>query len=175
MPAIADPYFAQYPTSRNHDRARRVRVRVRVRTALYRGELTRALAEGADPTESHEFTLRAGQLTSARSRRSLARAMRRTLDEAHRPPLARSRAVIIRRGAVLGAEDAIRSMIDQLESAEPLRARGLAMAERILTNADGSPLYNRAGPGALEWEINAATAAMSRPDRSQSHEFRVGV
>jgi hypothetical protein len=66
-------------------------------------------------------------------------------------------------------------MIDQLESAEPLRARGLAMAERILTNADGSPLYNRAGPGALEWEINAATAAMSRPDRSQSHEFRVGV
>jgi hypothetical protein len=173
MPAIADPYFAQYPTSRNHDRARKVRVRVR--TALYRGELTRALAEGAHPTESHEFALRAGQLTSARSRRSLARAMRRALDEAHRPPLARSRAVIIQRGAVLGAEDAIRSMIDQLESAEPLQAQGLAMAERILTNADGSPLYNRAEPGALEWEINAAMAAMSRADRSQSHEFRVGV
>ena len=173
MPAIADPYFAQYPTSRNHDRARRVRVRVR--TVLYRGELTRALAEGADPTESHEFALRAEQLTSARSRRSLARAMRRTLDEAHRPPVARSRVVIIRRGAVLGAEDAIRSMIARLESPEPVRAQGMAMAERILTNADCSPLYNPAEPGALEWEISAATAAMSRPDRSQSHEFRVGV
>ena len=112
MPAISDPYFVHF-TSRNHDRARRVRVRVR--TVLYRGELTRALAEGADPTESHEFALRAEHLTSARSRRSLAHAMRRTLDESHRPPVARSRVVIIRRGAVLGAEDAIRSMIARLE------------------------------------------------------------
>ena len=129
MPAIADPYFAQYP-SRNHDRARRVRVCVR--TVLYRGELTRALAEGADPTESHEFARRAEQLTSARSRRSLARAMRRTLDEANRPPIARSRVVIIRRGAVVGAEDAIRSIIARLESPEPVRAQGMAMAERTL-------------------------------------------
>ena len=97
--------------------------------------------------------------------------MRRTIDEAHRPPLARSRAVIIRRGAVLEAEDAITTMIARLSSAKPVRAQGMAMAERILTNADGSPLYNPAEPGALQREITVATVAMERADRSQSHEF----
>jgi hypothetical protein len=173
MPAIADPYAAQDGVVRSAGRTQRLRVRLHA--TLHRGELTRALAEGADPTTSDELALRAEQLTSARSRRSLARALRRTLDEAHRPPLARSRVVIIRRGAVLGAEAAIRSMIDRLGSAEPLRAQGMAMAERILTNADGSPLYNPAGPGALEREISVAAEAMSPADRSQSHEFPVGV
>ena len=83
--------------------------------------------------------------------------------------------VIIRRGAVLEAEDAIRTMIARLGSSQPLRAEGMAIAQRILTNADRSPLYNRAEPGALRREISVATAAMSRPDRSQSHEFPVGV
>ena len=174
MPAIADPSAAQYgaPLRRAH---RTRRLRVRLHTTLRRSELTRELAQGADPTTSHELARRADQLTSARNRRSLARTMRRTLDEAHRPPLARSRAVVIRRGAVLRAEDAIRSMIARLETTEALRPQGMAMAERILTNADGSPLYNPAEPAALEREIGLATAAMLRPDRLASHEFRVGI
>ena len=140
MPAIADPYLSQYDASpKSDDRTRRLRTRMRV--ALHRSELTRALAEGADPTASDELALRAGQLTSARSRRTLARSMRRTIDDARRPPLARSSAVIIQRGAVLDAEDAIRTMIARLGSGRPVRAEGMARAERILTNADASPLY----------------------------------
>jgi hypothetical protein len=115
MPAIADPYASQYNAASESD-GRAHWVRARIRSSLRRSELTRALAEGADPSSSDELAVRAGQLTSARSRRSLARAMRRTIDEAHRPPLARSRMVIIRRGAVLEAEDAIRTMIARLDS-----------------------------------------------------------
>jgi hypothetical protein len=174
MPAIADPYLLQSDASADADDRTRW-LRARIRAALHRDDLTRALAEGADPTSSDELALRAGQLTSARSRRSLVRAMRRTIDEAHRTPLSRSRMVIIRRGAVLEAEDAIRTMLARLGSSQPLRAEGMAIAQRILTNADRSPLYNRAEPGALHREIGVATAAMSRPDRSQSHEFPVGV
>ena len=170
MPAIADPYASQYgAASKSHDRARWLRAHIHA--TLRRSELTRALAEGADPTGSADLALRARQLTSARSRRTLARAMRRTIDEAHRPPLARSPAVIIRRGAVLEAEDAIRTMIARLTSGQPVRAQGMAMAERILTNADASPLYNPAEPGALQRQITVATAAMERADRTQSHEF----
>ena len=62
-------------------------------------------------------------------------------------------------------------MIARLTSGQPVRAQGMAMAERILTNADASPLYNPAEPGALERQITVATVAMDRPDRSQSHEF----
>ena len=174
MPAIADPYLSRPDASADTDDRTRW-LRARVRAALHRDDLTRALAEGVDPTSSDELALRAGQLTSQRNRRSLARAMRRTIDEAHRPPLARSRMVIIRRGAVLEAEDAMRTMIARLDSSQPLRAEGMAIAQRILTNAERSPLYNRAEPGALRREISVATAAMSRPDRSQSHEFPVGV
>ena len=170
MPPIADPYASQYGAARKSNDSN-WRLRARLRAALRRSELTRALAEGADPTASAELALRAGQLTSARNRGTLARTMRRTIDEAHRPPLARSRAVIIRRGAVLEAEDAITTMIARLISAKPVRAQGMAIAERILTNADGSPLYNPAEPGALQREITVATVAMERADRSQSHEF----
>ena len=170
MPAIADPYLSrQNASSKSGDRTRRLRTRMRV--ALHRGELTRALAEGADPTASDELALRAGQLTSARSRRTLARSMRRTMDDARRPALARSSAVIVQRGAVLDTEDAIRTMIARLGSGRPVRAEGMARAERILTNADASPLYNPAELGALQREIMAATAAMDRPDRHKSHEF----
>ena len=170
MPATADPYLSQYGASPNSDdRTRRLRTRLRV--ALHRSELTWALAQGADPTASDELALRARRLTSTRSRRTVARSMRRTIDDARRPPLARSSAVIIQRGAVLDAEDAIRTMIARLGSGQPARAAGMAMAERILTDADASPLYNAAQLGALQREITAATAAMDRPDRHQSHEF----
>ena len=170
MPSIADPYVSRYGAATTSGDPGR-RLQARLRATLHRSELTRALAEGADPAAGVELALRAGRLTSARSRRTLARALGRTIDDAHRPPLARSRAVIIRRGAVLQAEGAIRTMIARLSSEQPVRAQGMALAERIVTNADGSPLYNPAEPGALQRQITVATATMEPADRSQSHEF----
>jgi hypothetical protein len=105
-----------------------------------------------------------------RNRRALARSLERTVAEAHRPAMMRARVSIIDRAAVLDAEDAIAEMIKRLPGPGPVRPQGLAMLERILTNADRSPLYNRAEPGALRRVIRGATAALdARP--SQSHEF----
>ena len=82
--------------------------------------------------------------------------------------------VIIRRGEVLNAESAIAAMIERLESSEPVRPEGMAIAERLLTNAERSPLYNPAEPGTLRQLVLAATAAMG-PGPAQSHEFAITV
>jgi hypothetical protein len=144
----------------------------RLRVAVGRRALTRELSEGADPASSPECSVRAAQLTSHRNRRQLARTLRRTIGEAHRPPMTRSRVVIIRRAAVLDAEDALTAMIDRLGSSQPVRAEGMAIAERIVTDADWSPLYNPAEPGALRRLVRAATAAMGTRDPS-THEFPI--
>jgi hypothetical protein len=146
----------------------------RLRAAVGRRALTRALSEGADPASSPELSVRAAQLTSSRTRKQLARTLRRTIAEAHRPALTRSRVVIIRRAAVLGAEDALKVLIDRLGGSEPVRAEGMAITERILTDADWSPLYNRAEPGALRRLVGVATAAMGTRDPS-THEFAIAA
>ncbi len=178
MPVIRNPYVPRTreassnsldpaPTGGSHP------PRVRIRTAARRGELTRALAHGADPSTSLELGLRAAQLTSARNRRALARSLRRTLAEARRPPFGRAPVVIIRRRAVVEAEDAIRSLIDRLSSVKPVRAEGVAIVYRLLTNADASPLYNSAEPGMLARMVLVATSALDDP--SNSHEFSIAV
>jgi len=133
---------------------------LRMRVAASRDRLTRELAEGADPGSAPERALRAAQLTSNGRRKQLVRALRRTISEAHHPPLTRARVVIIDRAAVLEAEDAINAMIARLSYAEPVRAEGMAIAERMLTNAERSPLYNSAEPGALQRLVLVATEAL---------------
>jgi hypothetical protein len=146
----------------------------RLRVAVERRALTRELSEGVDPASSPERSVRAVQLTSRRTRRQLARTLRRAIGEAHRPPMTRSRIVIIRRAAVLDAEDALNVMVDRLGSPEPVRAEGMAIAERILTDAEWSPLYNPAEPGALRRLVRVATAAMGTRDWP-THEFPIAV
>jgi hypothetical protein len=180
MPAIADPHRARPYVERSRSfrdptsDGPRHAASVWIRTALQRDDLTRALADGVDPAISDELSLRAPQLTASRSRKSLARSLRGTIAEAHKPVMSRSRAVIIDRGAVLEAEDAIRAMIDRVTSSTPIDAEGMAIAERMLTNAERSPLYNASEPGSLRRVIRVATAAMDADD-TRSHEFPIGV
>jgi hypothetical protein len=179
MPAIADPYGARpydasSTTFRDGGSARRSPFRLRIRTALHRAEFTRALADGAEPDARPELALRAAQLTSDRGRRTLARTLSRTIAETYKPAMTRSRSIIIRRDAVLDAEDAINTMIERLRSSKPIQAQGMALAERILTNADHSPLYNPSEPGALRRAINGATEALD-VDRARSHEFPIAA
>lgn len=68
--------------------------------------------------------------------------------------------MIINRAQVLGAEATINAMVARLSAAEPVRAEGMAIAHRILTNADGSPLYGAAEPGALRRQVLGATEAL---------------
>ncbi len=166
MPTIATP-----PSAGLHDRAaddhrrgagrtlaRSVLLRTRVVT--HRDELTRELAEGADPTSSPVLALRAAQLTSERCRRQLRRTLRQTVAEAHRPSMTRFAVTIIRRRAVLDAEDALETTIERLASPEPVAPEGMALIERLLTNADASPLYNVSAPSALRRVVLVATAAL---------------
>ena len=181
MPTIATPqnrlpYDAPTDDARPRDSrvSRSHSLFVRARVGIQRSELTRALAEGTDPSSRPELALRAAQLTGKRRRRTLARTLRRTIAEAHQPAMTRAPAVIIRRGEVLNAEPAITAMIERLESSEPVGPEGMAIAERLLTNADHSPLYNPAEPGTLRQLVFAATAVMG-PGPAQSHEFAITV
>jgi hypothetical protein len=133
---------------------------LRTRVALNRHRLTRALAEGADPTARPELAVRAAQLTSERNRRDVVRTLRRVIAEAHEPPMDPFRVAFIRRPAVLEAQDAIGAMIERLNSSGPVCAEGMAMAERIITNANCSPLYNASEPKTLRRQILVATAAL---------------
>jgi hypothetical protein len=169
------PTFANFPNAgrpyRTSDQSRHTisgSPLLRLRVAIHRDSLDRELAQGADPSARPELALRAAQLTSPRSRRRLARSLSRSITEAHRPQMTRSRVTIIRRGAVLDAEDALRVTIDRLNDSAPVSPEGMAIVERFVTNADSSPLYNPAEPGALRRLAVLATAAMdpgsSAPD-----------
>ncbi len=180
MPAMVDPFGAR-PIAGPHEPNLNVEshgpsnsLQLRIRTAVHRAELTRALAEGVDPDASNELAHRARKLTSPRNRRALARSLRQTLAEAHKPAPTRARLSIIDRRAVLDAEGAITEMIERLTGPRQVRAQGMASLERLLTNADRSPLYNPAGPGTLRRTIRVTTGALDAHP-AQSHEFDLTV
>ncbi len=143
-------------------------LRLWMAVATSRGRLTRELAEGADSGSSPQLALRAEQLTGNRHRKQLTSTLRRVISEAHDRRPAPARVVIINRAAVLDAEDAIDALIARLSYAEPLRAEGMAIAERMLSNADGSPLYNPAEPGSLRRLVRVATEALDPTPRAQA-------
>jgi len=180
MPDTVDPHGAQPSTTPAESVAdcgsgcRGNSLRLRLRTSVHRAKLTRSLAEGVEPEASDELALRARQLTSERNRRALAGALRRSIADAHLPVSTRARVSIIDRRGVLNAEAAIAEMIERLLRPRPVQVKGMAMLERILTNADGSPLYNRSEPGALRQMIRDATAALDRQPAG-SHEFALPV
>ena len=131
MSAMGDPYRARplaAPIESIRVRAsgsRTASMPVGVRTAVHRSRLTHRLAGGAEPHATDELALRAQQLISERNRKALARSLRRTIAEAHRPAMTRARVVIINRVAVLEAQEAIEVMIERLACPRPVRAQGI--------------------------------------------------
>ena len=175
MPPLVDPYGARpydhapSPTDGPATEDRMGLLWLHIRTALHRADVTRALADGADPHASRELSLRARQLTGRRHRTALARSLQRTLAEARQPMMVRAPVVIINRTAVLAAEQAIAVTVARLRSQIPVRAQGMALLERLLTNADHSPLYNPSAPGVLLRMIRVAAVALDA--ETDSHEF----
>lgn len=156
------PTIASARRFRDHDRdgAPPSSLRLRMTVAARRDALTQELADGANPASTPERALRASQLTSERRRRQMIRTLNRTLAEAHRPSVTRALVTLIDRRAVLEAEDAIQAMIERLRSPEPVSVRGIAQAERIITDGVSSPLYGRAEPGTLRRLVLVATAEL---------------
>jgi hypothetical protein len=133
---------------------------LRVRVAINRDALTRELATGAPAAGSSELSLRAAQLSSRHLRRRLAGTWRETTKEARQPAAHFAYAPIIRRRAVIDADDAINALVARLSDSEPVAAQGMAMLERLTTDGASSPLYVAAEPGTLRRQLIVATEAM---------------
>jgi hypothetical protein len=175
MPTIANPQLRRrdshprgVPTHGSLTEA----VRTRIHEATNRGAFTRDLAAGADPLVRPELAPRAAQLISRRERATMARSLHRTLRDAHASRATLGGPALIRRGPVRHAEDVITAVITRLEGPHPVSPRGMAQIRRLLTNADNSPLYNDAAPGALRQTMSAILCALE-PDRgpTSKHEF----
>lgn len=130
----------------------------RVRARLGGRSLDRCLSDGVDPASSALLAQRAAYLTSTKTRRSLARSIRRLLDAPaqRRGP---SAAVSPHRGELGAARLPLARVAALLEIDEPVYARGVAQVELLLTEGS-SALYAPQRAGQLRGEVEAILNAM---------------
>jgi hypothetical protein len=122
-------------------------------------ELDDQLARGGDPMESNELSLRVGQLSSERTRRRFACALRGAVELADRPfdPL-RMGAPLIRRAEVRANRELLLELAERLRAGGPLGVEGLAITSLLL--GDGSsPLFCK-GNGSLTLSASHALLAL---------------
>jgi hypothetical protein len=108
---------------------------MRVRAAWAREDLDRRLAEGADPDTDPLLHTRAERLVTPACRAALAAGLERAVAAAHDPGAALSSAAPMRRGPVSGARHELMGLAGELRHMPDPRPRGVAMAERLLTEA----------------------------------------
>jgi len=113
------------------------RLRVRAR----RASLDRRLAAGADPAGEEDLRRRAAQLTDPRTRRRIATALDRILDEAAGPPAPFSSKVPLARDAIVTCAPRLCEIAGRLEGDRPVAPRGIALAALLIRRAD-SPLFS---------------------------------
>jgi hypothetical protein len=106
---------------------------MRLRAGWAREELDRRLAEGADPSTEPLLEARAERLVAPASRATLAAGLERVVVTAHEPAARLSSAVPVRRGPVAGARHELMGLAGELRHMPDPRPRGVAMAERLLT------------------------------------------
>ncbi|HET8820102.1 MAG TPA: hypothetical protein VFM57_01020 [Thermoleophilaceae bacterium] len=120
------------------------------------------LAFGADPMQSDELSLRAGQLGSPKTRRRLACALRGVVALAGRDayPIAVA-APPIRRAEVRANRVVLLELAERLCSSEPAGAQGLAIASKLIGDRR-SPLYSGQSDRPLPMFAFEALVAMDR-------------
>jgi hypothetical protein len=128
-------------------------LRARVRWSQW--TLDASLVLGIDPASDPALALRAAQLRSPRNRRKLAACVERLAREPDVPAGGISAAVPIARAQVAEARDSLLYLADLLRHADEVRARGIAMVERLLSDAS-SVIYTRSARGALELQLQTA-------------------
>ena len=123
---------------------------------------------GEDPASDPALALRADQLRSDRHRRRLAgwiERLVREVDLSGARPSAISAAVPVVGDQVRPARESLLSVAQTLRLAEQVSPRGVAMVERLLTNAD-SVIYTVSARGALELQIQMALDYLVAVDAS---------
>jgi hypothetical protein len=139
--------------------------RLRVRWAC--ADLDRRLAEGTDPSDDPLLTLRAERLVKSTARATAAAGLENVVATVQKPNTPFSAAVPIRRGAVRGARRELMALAGDLRHLRAVRARGVAMAERLVTDPC-SPLYTAQSSDEVVSAVRAAAAwlpAYSQPER----------
>jgi len=137
---------------------------VALRVAFSHDSLDGALARGVDPTGGPLLAARAAQLERRRHRDTLARTLRRTVDEALQPrPPVRSTAALSARAQVRADADDVLALADRLDGPQPACVTGIALAQRLVTHAVASPLYADCAPDVLGRLARQAIASMDEP------------
>jgi hypothetical protein len=123
--------MSTYRDPHHHSGIRGLRVRLRV--AWAREELDGRLADGADPAGDPLLQARAEHLVAPAHRSTLAAGLERAVAAAHDTGASFSCAVPVRRGPVSGARHELMGLAGELRHMPDPRPRGVAMAERLLT------------------------------------------
>jgi hypothetical protein len=137
---------------------------LRLRVAVRHDSLDSALARGADPASRPQLAMRAAQLERPRHRRTLARTLRRVVDEATGPRrAARPTAVVIARKQILAHANDVLELAVRLDCPHPAHPTGIAIAQRLVTDAVESPLYVEEERSALNHVCRQAVMQMGDP------------
>ncbi len=118
--------------------------------------LDRRLALGQPPERSWLLAARAVRLVAPAFRSRLASAWQRLVDTARSEGPVTGGAVRIRRTVIQRLEPEVRAVIEGLRAPGPVPARGVAMANTLISDGAG-PLYRGQGTDAL-WAALRSTA-----------------
>jgi hypothetical protein len=135
----------------------------RVLARVFGGSLDSQLTLGQPPESTALRATRAQDIVSLRRRQAMARDWDHVLRVAGRAGPARQRRLPLCADRIRAAEPAIRELMARLATPLPVRARGVAMASVLLTDAAG-PVYNRNSDVNL---AAALAAAISQLDPAQ--------
>jgi hypothetical protein len=134
---------------------------------LSRTKLDRELVAGRPPESTAALALRARQLIGRRTRQRVARNLRRAVAYADRgegrPPFS---AVVTDRAAVRAGREAILGLAERLEDGGPVNPIGVVLAQRLLTDGLGSPLFNPRCERTVDqavWDVADALGADDPP------------
>jgi hypothetical protein len=126
-------------------------------------ELDTRLSRGEDPDSRVLLSLRAQQLCRPSGRRTVARAIRRLLATARRPPHPVDRRIPIASSEILECESLIEELVGLLESETPADPCGVAKAN-LLVCEGGSPFYRPAVTGRLRPVLHAVIGSIEPPE-----------
>lgn len=145
---------------------------LRVEARWSHWSLDERLAVGFEPESDPALAARASQLCSRRHRRRLAASVER-LAHASKPkrPMGLTSAVPIVHEQVGEARESLQRLAAVLRDSEPVRARGVAMVQRLLTDPD-SYVYTRSARGVVELQVQAALGALAVPEEKDPREAR---
>ena len=139
---------------------------LRVTTWWRARALDEQLALGADPMQSNELSLRAGQLGSPKSRRRIACVLRGVVALAERDAYSVAMgAPPVRRADVRANKELLLELAERLCNSEPVGAQGLAIASKLVDDRR-SPLYSRQSDRPLAVSAFEALVALDQSLRT---------